>query len=64
MDLETLSDLRLLGNDPDHVNFIVDIKAPISGVITDQEVTNAASVQSCGTNSFHNFRSFLCLGRV
>jgi membrane fusion protein, heavy metal efflux system len=53
VDLETLSEhLRLLGNDPDHVNFIVDIKAPISGVITDQEVTNAASVQSYGTNPF------------
>jgi len=38
--------LRLLGNDPDKPNGIVDIAAPISGVITDQEVTNAASVQA------------------
>ena len=38
--------LRLLGNDPDNPNGIVDIAAPISGVITDQEVTNAASVQA------------------
>ena len=38
--------LRLLGNDPDKPNGIVDILAPISGVITDQEVTNAASVQA------------------
>lgn len=38
--------LRLLGNDPDKPNGIVDIVAPITGVITDQEVTIAASVQS------------------
>ncbi len=38
--------LRLLGNDPDKPNGVVDILAPVSGVITDQEVTNAASVQS------------------
>jgi cobalt-zinc-cadmium efflux system membrane fusion protein len=38
--------LRLLGNDPDKLNGVVDIIAPITGVITDQEVTNAASVQS------------------
>src|SRR3984957_1808996 len=38
--------LRLLGNDPDKPNGIVDIVAPISGVITDQEVTLAAVVQS------------------
>jgi cobalt-zinc-cadmium efflux system membrane fusion protein len=51
--LETATEhLRLLGNDPDKPNFLVDIKAPISGVITDQEVTNAATVQSYGTNPF------------
>ena len=45
--LETATEhLRLLGNDPDKPNGIVDILAPISGVITDQEVTNAASVQA------------------
>ncbi len=44
--LETTAEhLRLLGNDPDHPTGIVDIVAPISGVITDQEVTNAAGVQ-------------------
>ena len=42
----TTEHLRLLGNDPDKPNGIVDIAAPISGVITDQEVTNAASVQA------------------
>jgi cobalt-zinc-cadmium efflux system membrane fusion protein len=45
--LETASEhLRLLGNDPDKPNGIVDIVAPITGVITDQEVTIAASLQS------------------
>jgi len=45
--LETTTEhLRLLGNDPDKPNGIVDILAPISGVITDQEITNAASVQA------------------
>ena len=53
VDLETMAEhLRLLGNDPDNPNFIVDIKAPVAGVITDQEVTNAAVVQSFGTNPF------------
>lgn len=45
--LETATEhLRLLGNDPDKPNGVVDLVAPISGVITDQEVTNAASVQA------------------
>ncbi len=45
--LETATEhLRLLGNDPDKPNGVVDIVAPVSGVITDQEVTIAASVQA------------------
>ncbi len=44
--------LRLLGNTVEHPSGIVDIQAPISGVITDQQVTNAAGVQSLGTNPF------------
>ena len=38
--------LHLLGSDPDNPKGIVDIFAPVSGVITDQEVTNAAFVQA------------------
>jgi cobalt-zinc-cadmium efflux system membrane fusion protein len=46
VDVETSAEhLRVLGNDPDHPSGIVDILAPVSGVITDQEVTNAAGVQ-------------------
>jgi cobalt-zinc-cadmium efflux system membrane fusion protein len=53
VDVETMAEhLRLLGNDPDNPNFLVDINAPISGVITDQQVTNAAAVQSFVTNPF------------
>jgi membrane fusion protein, heavy metal efflux system len=45
--------LRLLGVDQDHPSGIVDIVAPISGVITDQQVTNAAGVQGLsGSNPF------------
>jgi membrane fusion protein, heavy metal efflux system len=45
--------LRLLGIDKDHPSGIVDVTAPISGVITDQEVTNAAGVQGLsGPNPF------------
>jgi cobalt-zinc-cadmium efflux system membrane fusion protein len=43
--------LRLLGNDPDKPMGLVDIVAPTSGVITDQEVTNAALVQAYSSPS-------------
>ena len=41
----TLDHLRVLGADPDHPSAIVEVKAPVSGVITDQQVTNASGVQ-------------------
>jgi len=44
--------LRLLGSSTNHPTGIVNITAPISGVITDQQVTNAAGVQSLGTSPF------------
>jgi cobalt-zinc-cadmium efflux system membrane fusion protein len=45
--------LRTLGIDKDHPSGIVDIVAPISGVITDQQVTNASGVQGLsGPNPF------------
>lgn len=47
VDVETTAaHLRLIGNDPDHPSTIVDIKAPVDGVITDQEITNAGGVQA------------------
>jgi cobalt-zinc-cadmium efflux system membrane fusion protein len=51
--LETAHEhLRLLGLDKDHPTGIVRILAPASGVITDQQVTNAAGVQALGSNPF------------
>jgi cobalt-zinc-cadmium efflux system membrane fusion protein len=49
VDLDTASEqLRLLGVDPSHPSGIVDVTAPVSGIITDQQVTNAAGVQGLG----------------
>lgn len=45
--------LRLLGIDKQHPSGVVDIVAPISGVITDQQVTNSSGVQGLsGPNPF------------
>src|ERR1035438_8063887 len=50
--LETATEhLRLLGNDRDKATGIVDIVAPTTGVITDQQVTNAATVQAYSSPS-------------
>jgi cobalt-zinc-cadmium efflux system membrane fusion protein len=38
--------LRLLGNDPDKMNVTVDVFAPASGIITDQQVTTGSLVQA------------------
>jgi membrane fusion protein, heavy metal efflux system len=53
-DLNAASEqLRLLGINKEHPSGIVDIVAPISGIITDQQVTNAAGVQGLsGPNPF------------
>jgi membrane fusion protein, heavy metal efflux system len=53
-DLNAASEqLRLLGIDKEHPSGIVDVVAPISGVITDQQVTNASGVQGLsGPNPF------------
>jgi cobalt-zinc-cadmium efflux system membrane fusion protein len=54
VDMETtLEHLHVLGVDKDHPSGVVDIKAPVSGVITEQQVTNAAGVQGLsGSNPF------------
>lgn len=41
--------LKLLGNDPDKMNFMVDIFATVTGVITDQQVTTGSLVQAYNT---------------
>jgi len=49
----TLQRLHVLGVDKEHPTGVVDIKAPVSGVITDQQVTNASGVQGlAGGNPF------------
>lgn len=54
VDLDTaVEQLKLMGLDKDHPTGTVDIVAPISGVITDQQVTNAAGAQGLpGPNPF------------
>jgi len=45
VDVETTTEhLRLLGSDASHPTGIVNVMAPVSGVITDQQVTGAAGV--------------------
>src|SRR6266852_3439127 len=54
VDVENTTErLRVLGGSVDHPAAIVDIVAPVSGVITDQQVTNAAGVAGlCSPNPF------------
>jgi cobalt-zinc-cadmium efflux system membrane fusion protein len=45
--LETTKEqLGLLGVDPNHPTGVVEVFAPVSGTITDQEITNQSAVQS------------------
>ena len=47
VDLETTQEhLRLLGSDPDHPSGIVEVPAPVGGVITDQQISIASGVQA------------------
>ena len=50
VDLENTTErIRVLGGNVDHPAAILDIRAPVSGVITDQQVTNAAGVAGLGS---------------
>jgi cobalt-zinc-cadmium efflux system membrane fusion protein len=52
VDLDTTAEhLRALGSDLDHPTGIVPVYAPVSGVITDQQITNAAGVQALSAPS-------------
>jgi membrane fusion protein, heavy metal efflux system len=47
VDVKTARDhIHVLGGDPDHVSPILDVRAPISGTIVEQNVTGAAGVRS------------------
>ena len=61
----TMDHLRVLGADPNNPSAIVDVRAPASGVITDQQVTAAAGTQGLGfTECVHHFRPLTCLDSV
>ena len=47
----TTERLRVLGVDPSNPSPVVEITAPVSGVITDQQVTNASGVQALGSSN-------------
>ena len=50
--VETARDhLRVLGADPNNPTVIVEVRAPVSGVITDQQVTAAAGTQGLASPS-------------
>jgi cobalt-zinc-cadmium efflux system membrane fusion protein len=50
VDVENTTErIRVLGGSVDHPAAILDIRAPVSGVITDQQVTNAAGVAGLGS---------------
>jgi cobalt-zinc-cadmium efflux system membrane fusion protein len=47
IDVETAVErLRLLGADPDHPTGIVEVTAPVTGIVTDQQITTASGVQA------------------
>ncbi len=49
VDVENTTErIRVFGGSIDHPSPIVEIRAPVSGVITDQQVTNAAGVAGLG----------------
>src|SRR5262249_53146926 len=45
----TKEHLRVLGAAEEHASAIVEIRAPVDGVVTDQQVTNAAGVAGLGS---------------
>jgi membrane fusion protein, heavy metal efflux system len=52
VDLDTTAEhLRVLGSDVDHPTGVVPVFAPVTGVITDQQITNAAGVQALASAS-------------
>lgn len=53
--------IRILGGDPAHEDAVVNITAPVSGTIVEQNITNAASVQS---NNQPNLFTIADLSRI
>jgi membrane fusion protein, heavy metal efflux system len=47
VDTQTAADrIRILGGDPQHPSALIEVRAPVSGTIIEQNVTNAAGVKS------------------
>ena len=67
VDLDTFSErLKLLGGDTNHPTGIVDVFAPVSGVITEQNITQSAGVKTFGqfAQPVYDCRPFRGLDRV
>src|SRR5258707_14929965 len=68
VDVENTTErIHVLGGNVDHPAAIVDVRAPVSGVITDQQVTNASGVAGLGSpnplSTFYlNYVLDLCAG--
>jgi membrane fusion protein, heavy metal efflux system len=54
----TTEHLRLLGSDPDHPSGIVEVYAPVSGTITDQEITDQSGVQALAAPNPNGLQPF------
>lgn len=54
--------IKILGADKDHPTAVIDIVAPVTGVITDQQVTQAGGVQGLGAPPVHDLRHLQGLG--
>jgi cobalt-zinc-cadmium efflux system membrane fusion protein len=47
VDIDTTKEhLQVLGSDPDHPSGIVEVTAPVSGTVTDQQITDQSGVQA------------------
>ena len=61
VDTQTALDhVRILGGDPQHPSSVIEVHAPVSGTIVEQNVTAAAGVKSLDNspNSVHHCRPF------
>lgn len=59
VDIDTAAaHLRVLGVDPDHPTDVISVTAPVSGVITDQQITNSSAVQAFQPSNASNTNQF------
>ena len=60
----TLEKLRVLGADPDHVSGIVEIHAPVSGIIRSADYRSLRRPSPDASQPVHHFRCVACLDRL